>query len=269
MSKQERAARTRNALIRSAAELFEQCGYTKASLYEISSGAGVSRGALHFHFVNKADLADAVEGAAARSLHRAARRAEQGQTNALQALTNLSHTFAQLLSWDVVVRAGFRINCDAGLHTGRDLRRQWQSCVRELVSRAGEEEALARDVPQEPLVMTVVGATTGFEVLGRANGHWLSHYSLTSFWQLLLPVVAAPRVLATLDPAGSGPVTGALPGQFRHTGDIPPRARRSGSGPRPAAPACRSCAAPDGPGAPGPKQQVSRPCSSEPGGTSS
>ncbi|MFD3973978.1 ScbR family autoregulator-binding transcription factor [Streptomyces cyaneofuscatus] len=266
MSKQERAARTRSALIRSAAELFEQCGYTKASLYEISAGAGVSRGALHFHFVNKADLADAVEGAAARSLHRAARGAEQGQTNALQALTNLSHTFAQLLSRDVVVRAGFRINGDAGLHTGRDLRRQWQSCVRDLVSRAGEEEALARDVAQEPLVMTVVGATTGFEVLGRANGHWLSHYSLTGFWQLLLPVVAAPRVLATLDPAGSGPPADTLPGQFKHTGDIPPRTRRCSPGPRPAAIGCRSCAETDAPATTGPRQ-TGRPRPSETGGT--
>ncbi|MGW1223275.1 TetR family transcriptional regulator, partial [Streptomyces californicus] len=48
MTKQERAARTRQALIRSAAAVFEQHGYAQARLAQISSGAGVSTGALHF-----------------------------------------------------------------------------------------------------------------------------------------------------------------------------------------------------------------------------
>ncbi|CAM5724103.1 TetR family transcriptional regulator OS=Streptomyces microflavus OX=1919 GN=HUT09_00685 PE=4 SV=1 [Streptomyces microflavus] len=50
MTKQVRAARTRQALIRSAAIVFEQHGYGQARLALISSGAGVSTGALHFHF---------------------------------------------------------------------------------------------------------------------------------------------------------------------------------------------------------------------------
>ncbi|MFD6492381.1 TetR family transcriptional regulator, partial [Streptomyces sp. NPDC060188] len=52
--KQQRAVRTRDALIRSAAETFESRGYVQAKLAEISSRAGVSAGALHFHFPNKA-----------------------------------------------------------------------------------------------------------------------------------------------------------------------------------------------------------------------
>ncbi|NEE26311.1 TetR family transcriptional regulator, partial [Streptomyces sp. SID7982] len=60
MTKQERATRTRQALIRSAAVVFEQHGYAQARLVLISSGAGVSTGALHFHFENKAAVAEAV-----------------------------------------------------------------------------------------------------------------------------------------------------------------------------------------------------------------
>ncbi|MFB7943191.1 TetR family transcriptional regulator, partial [Streptomyces sp. NPDC056049] len=84
MSKQERAARTRYALIRSAAELFEQRGYAQARLAEISAGAGVSSGALHFHFENKAAVAQAVENEASRSLRRAARAAQERNAAALQ-----------------------------------------------------------------------------------------------------------------------------------------------------------------------------------------
>lgn len=64
MVKQERAARTRETLIRSAAQIFDREGFSVASLTGISSLAGVSNGALHFHFASKAALADAVEAAA-------------------------------------------------------------------------------------------------------------------------------------------------------------------------------------------------------------
>ncbi len=57
MSKQERAERTRRALIKSAAAVFEEYGYAQARLALISTGAGVSTGALHFHFENKAAVA--------------------------------------------------------------------------------------------------------------------------------------------------------------------------------------------------------------------
>lgn len=206
MTKQERGARTRHALIRSAAALFERHGYARTRLAEISSDAGVSPGALHFHFRNKAAVADAVEAAAARALRDAAYRAAQRRPNALQALTDISHTFAFLLSQDVVVRAGFQLGHDAVRSPGLGLRQEWEDCVERLLDRALEEGSLAEGVPLEPLTATVVAATTGFEVLGRTNGKWLSRHSLTGFWQLLLPRVATSKVLSTLTPGGADSV---------------------------------------------------------------
>ncbi|GAA2522572.1 TetR family transcriptional regulator [Streptomyces longisporus] len=52
MVKQERATRTRRALIQ-AAESFVGEGYVPASLPVISERAGVSKGALLFHFESK------------------------------------------------------------------------------------------------------------------------------------------------------------------------------------------------------------------------
>ncbi|MFF5310100.1 TetR family transcriptional regulator [Streptomyces massasporeus] len=77
MTEQDRAVRTRLALIRSAAEQFEARGYFRAGLAEISAGAGVGSGALHFHFANKDAVAEAVEQAAespARGRGRSSRR---------------------------------------------------------------------------------------------------------------------------------------------------------------------------------------------------
>jgi hypothetical protein len=49
-----------------------------------------------------------------------------------------------------------------------------------------------------------MATTTGLEVLNRDDRNWLSHYTLTGFWQLLLPTVAAQRALEELDPSGTG-----------------------------------------------------------------
>ena len=112
MVKQERALRTREALIKSAAAVFDREGFRVASLTVISDQAGVSNGALHFHFASKAALADAVEDAAAHRLGRitAAARSEPG--SALQLLVDATHDLARALHDDVVLRTGFELSGD-------------------------------------------------------------------------------------------------------------------------------------------------------------
>ncbi|MFG2452917.1 TetR family transcriptional regulator [Streptomyces sp. NPDC048512] len=60
MTRQERAVRTREALIEAAATLFDRDGQEVTSLAAVTAKAQVSAGALYFHFATKADLADAV-----------------------------------------------------------------------------------------------------------------------------------------------------------------------------------------------------------------
>jgi len=54
-SKQEAAA-TRAALLQAAARVFEARGVANAGLAEIAAAAGVTRGAVYWHFKNKPDL---------------------------------------------------------------------------------------------------------------------------------------------------------------------------------------------------------------------
>ncbi|MFI8194221.1 ScbR family autoregulator-binding transcription factor [Streptomyces sp. NPDC085946] len=221
MTKQERGIRTRQALICSAAEVFEQHGYVQTRLAEVSAHAGLSTGALHFHFRSKAALADAVESAASESLHRAAREAGQYPANALQSLTDISHVLACLLGRDVVVRAGVQLAQDRNREPSVDFHREWQDCVRQLLARAADEGSLADDVSQEDLATAVVAATMGFLSMSRKNEEWLARHSLTRFWRLILPRVATSRVRSSLAPAGTdsvaaamAPLTGTVPGTF-------------------------------------------------------
>jgi TetR/AcrR family acrAB operon transcriptional repressor len=56
----EQAAQTRLTILEAAKTLFLQTGYEQVSLDEIAAAAGVKRGAVHFHFLNKAGLLAAI-----------------------------------------------------------------------------------------------------------------------------------------------------------------------------------------------------------------
>ena len=52
----EEAAQTRQDLLAAALTIFSQKGYEAARLEDIAEMAGVTRGAIYFHFGNKAGL---------------------------------------------------------------------------------------------------------------------------------------------------------------------------------------------------------------------
>ncbi|MEU9304440.1 ScbR family autoregulator-binding transcription factor [Streptomyces sp. NPDC048269] len=204
MVKQERAARTREALIRAAAEIFAEEGFVTASIATISRKAGVSAGGLHFHFGSKTELAEAVQGRAVEAVRRITAAAPGRSGGALQLLIDGVHGLAALLAHDVVVRAGFGLCADWRRDTGCDLRRIWQGWVQDVFRAAERDEQLADGVSAEDAALAVVAATVGFEVLGAGEPDWVSHRSLTRFWALLLPRLAAQHVLGGLVAAGSG-----------------------------------------------------------------
>ena len=52
----EEAERTRQQIIHAARQVFHKCGVSRTSLESIAKAAGVTRGAVYWHFANKADL---------------------------------------------------------------------------------------------------------------------------------------------------------------------------------------------------------------------
>ncbi|MGH4033345.1 ScbR family autoregulator-binding transcription factor [Actinomycetota bacterium Odt1-20B] len=221
MLKQERAVRTRRSLVRTAAEEFERHGFIQARLADISAGAGVSAGALHFHFEHKAAVAAAVEETAAVALRRTARAAQLPGGTALQRLIRTTHALGRLLREDVVPRAGLQLSGDDAHDSALNLRGEWQGCVRRLVHRADAEGQLAAHVSQQDVVTVVMAVATGFERLGRRNTDWLSAHRISGFWDLVLPCVVTPGALRSLTPdhaefkspfpGPAGPVVRPLP----------------------------------------------------------
>ncbi|MFD3700127.1 ScbR family autoregulator-binding transcription factor [Streptomyces sp. NPDC058646] len=204
MAKQERAVRTRETLIRCAAETFDREGFTVASLTTISTQAGVSNGALHFHFASKAALADAVEDVALLRLRAVTGKASPDGSSHLQHLVDVTHGLTRELLGDTVLRAGFKLSGDPARPCRTDLRGYWQGWVEQVVARAVAEGELHPEAAPEGAVTAVVGATVGFEVLGAQDASWLEPRTVTRFLELLLPSLAAQELRKEIRAEGTG-----------------------------------------------------------------
>ncbi|MFI5671154.1 ScbR family autoregulator-binding transcription factor [Streptomyces sp. NPDC051704] len=207
MVKQERAARTRETLIRSAAETFDRDGFSVASLTAISSLAGVSNGALHFHFPSKAALANAVEESALARLLALTGDAEGSGLPAgasrVQLLVDVTHGLAGALRGDPVLRAGFALSGELSRPRPGDLRDRWRRWVEDTLRLAELEGELRPEAAAGDVVTAVVAATVGFEVLAVRDGAWLSAATVARFWRLLLPTLVPADRLAGFEAAGT------------------------------------------------------------------
>lgn len=205
MVQQERAVRTRKSLLRAAAETFAEEGFAPATLSNISRKAGVSSGALHFHFENKHALAQAVETAAVDTVRWITRNTDERQASPLQRLVDATYGLMSSLEEDVVVRAGFELLGTAPRRDGAvDLRREWQHWIEAMLHASEEAGELAEGISPADASIAVVAATMGFEVLGVKDRNWVSRNTLCQYWKLMLPRLASPDRLAELVPHGTG-----------------------------------------------------------------
>jgi len=92
----DEALETRNTILDTAERVFSERGVSHTSLADIAAAAGVTRGAIYWHFKNKADLFDAMMNRVVLPMEQmAARAGDAGIDDPLAyvracALTNLS-----------------------------------------------------------------------------------------------------------------------------------------------------------------------------------
>ncbi|GAA3379906.1 TetR family transcriptional regulator [Streptomyces racemochromogenes] len=189
MVKQERAVRTRNAAVRAAASEFYRAGYGGTSLKAISQVAGVSMGAVTFHFDSKAELAEAVaeEGCSAvrSALEDAAAR--RGGGKALDDLGSLLLELARLLRDDVTVRASAHLGRE--LPDVEDWTTLWHPAVAGLAQEAHDRGEL--HAPADPAGVTALVAHLlwGAEATLRGaypDGQGAALDQLEAIWLLVL-----------------------------------------------------------------------------------
>ncbi|MCY0962566.1 TetR/AcrR family transcriptional regulator [Streptomyces sp. H27-H5] len=142
---QERSERTRRRLLFAGAEMFHRNGYANATLGEIAGAAGVTKGALYFHFASKDELADAVQQWGCGLLHEAVRGLREAGDSPLQALIGATHWLARTLHEDPAIPASFRITkeCAGQQPAVVDFHGAWLSVVYRLLRMARDAGELA------------------------------------------------------------------------------------------------------------------------------
>ncbi|MGW4983685.1 ScbR family autoregulator-binding transcription factor [Streptomyces mirabilis] len=165
MMMQERAVRTRNVLVGAAALEFDRNGYEGTSLARISKAAGISMGALTFHFSSKAALARTVLTQGCSTTRAAADRVRQRPVPALQCIVDLTLALARLLEEEPSVRAAARLARECK-DPAADWCIAWTPLIDELLSRA-QEEGMQPDIDPSAVSALACHLITGAEVQSR------------------------------------------------------------------------------------------------------
>ncbi|MGW7386100.1 ScbR family autoregulator-binding transcription factor [Streptomyces sp. NPDC054794] len=196
MAMQDRAIRTRQTILTAAAKVFEARGYQAATISEVLNVAGVTKGALYFHFPSKEDLAQGVLSAQDQRIEIPERSSK------VQELVDVVALHAYRLQTDPMVRAGVRLTMDQMSHgldrTGPFLR--WSSLARHMLEMAQSQGELLPHVNPADTADVLTGAFAGIQSMSHAMSDYgdLMRRSC-DLLRHLLPSVVQPSLLTSLD----------------------------------------------------------------------
>ncbi|MEW1639567.1 ScbR family autoregulator-binding transcription factor [Streptomyces sp. NPDC093801] len=207
--RQERAEITRQAILDGAAIAFDHAGFGGTSLSDVVKHAGVTKGALYFHFPSKQALARTLVD-------------EQFQVSAdvpaiedpgLQTVIDLTHRMASGLRTNVRIRAGIRLVIEFGSFTDPDPSpyNAWIETCRSCLTPAQERGDVVPSVDVHDLSTFLVGSFTGIQVTSHVRtGREDLHARVVDLWTYLLPGIVPADRLALFDPEGSPECRAAL-----------------------------------------------------------
>jgi AcrR family transcriptional regulator len=168
MVRQQRAIETRARLVAVAAHEFVHRGYAGASVAVIAAVADCSKGAMHFHFKSKRDVAVAVLDDAAAVYERLVEpHLARTDTNPFVALKTMIIDLAEPMIRRDVVRA----EATLVLEPGRGVDRPslvWEEAVETLLSRAEQAGWLAPGYTADSAARLLIAMMTGMRSLHTA-----------------------------------------------------------------------------------------------------
>lgn len=195
---QERAQVTRERIVEGAAVAFNRLGYGMATTNDIIKEAGVTRGAMYFHFPSKEDLARAVIEEEHQLATDAGERIQTLGKPALETMFLLCVDLAERLMTDTVVKAGIRLtteitNFDPPISAPYE---GWMSTFAGLSRKAIDEGDLQASVDPELFARILIPSYTGMQLVSETfTGRKDLMVRLQEMWALFLPsIVAADRL---------------------------------------------------------------------------
>jgi AcrR family transcriptional regulator len=166
LTQAQRSARTRSALLESAARGLSRYGYGNLVLEDVAREAGYTRGALYHQFQDKEDLALAVVEWADETWRREVGEPAEQDSDPVAALIALARGHAVLCRRDVArVAMALRLEFSGQDHpVGRELERVWEGLVKRcarLISAGRKEGSIPPGPPARAVALAFVGAVEG------------------------------------------------------------------------------------------------------------
>ncbi len=183
----------RALILEAAAREFERVGYAATTIAAVARDAGVSQGALHFHFPSKLSLA---LGVIDEQNVRTFDVVSHADTSPVEALVTASRGIAGMLLTDPVVSAGIRLSLERGEFGAATAAfyEQWIGGISDLFRLAIAAGELRTDLTAEQLGATVVPMFTGVQLVSAVRtGRQDLFPAVSAMWRLVLDGIAAPR----------------------------------------------------------------------------
>lgn len=194
--KQERALKTRADILRAAASAFDELGYKGASVREIVRRSGVTLGAVYFHFEDKRALARAVMLAQPQEV------LPRLHSEGVQRMVDFTLVWAHQLNVNPMMRAAVRLAVEQqSLGIGQDVSYgDFETLFMGWLNAAEDKGELMHGVEPAVVAEFLVGALTGIQHYAHLAGSTESlPERIIHMWALLLPGLARPEVVGTID----------------------------------------------------------------------
>ena len=211
---QQRARRTRERICMAAAHAFETRGFAGTVLAEVCDELGITKGALHFHFPAKQDLAVEIVRRQRAAVEAVLTQIDAADDTGLTKLVRATYALARLCTGDPIVRAGLRLSTDSAEMSGGIVGpvRQWSRWSTRHIEQARADGEVAEWVEAQALARFVVSSFAGLQTVSVAlSGCTDLVERVEQMWQVVLPGILTDghahrldRIRAAGERAGSG-----------------------------------------------------------------
>jgi AcrR family transcriptional regulator len=201
LPRQDRAERTRNVILDAAAEAFEARGFAGASLSDILARAGVTKGALYFHFSSKEELAKAL----VEEQWNIELPDLDNPTNPVQAVIDICHSFCYSLCTNIRVRASNRLVTESNFDRPYpQVYTRWIDMIHEFLKVAHDSGDLRPEWDPEEVASYIGGSVLGIQTMsGVLTNREDLRDRLTNMWKISLPGLVPARRLSRFRPGGT------------------------------------------------------------------
>ncbi len=190
---QARAQATRESIIGAAGIVFARLSYSSATLADVIAEAGVTQGALYFHFDSKQDLAEELikrqhersSGLSARFL--------SSEMPGIESLIQLSGELARQITTDPIVQGGLRLSTESPElfpNFASKPYRDWIDMCEHFIQKAIDEGDVSAVPDARTQARFVISAFTGTQVVSQALTGWDDLYDrLEEMWSIILRAI--------------------------------------------------------------------------------